>query len=224
MEEQLNNYFSEFEKLLKTKDYSVLTDPERGIVNRFSTEEEYNKIRKIILMNSEMISKDKNTFEPDPEIFKNLLNTMRSDKASSGFSMIIRNIFKYRIPAYQFAIYVAASIIIFIFIFNRGKIVTVEKPVYYCKTDTVEKIIIKESTSDVQIPPQINYVVNDQQENLNSDSTHGYTQVSNDNSSAYRNPELQGINSNIKDRIDDSRSKGRTMLDDSALVKFLVKI
>lgn len=224
MEEELNKYFTEYEKLLKTKDYNMLSDSERSIVSHFSTEEEYNRIRKIILLNSEMISADKKTIKPDTEILKNLIGVMRSNKASSGAFRIINNIFEYRIPVYPFAMYAAVSIIVFVFIFNREKIVTVQEPVYVCKTDTVVKYIERETNSNIQKPAQINYTKKDEQLTLNKETTPDNAQTANDKNPSMNNLEILGINVNIKEKIENSKPKGRTMLDDSAIVKFLVKI
>jgi len=221
MEEQLNKYFSDFEKLLKTKDYNMLSDSERSIVGRFSTEGEYNRMRKIILLNSEISIEERKTVKPDPNILNGLVNKMKSNKASSGR---VRNIFEYRIPAYQFAIYAAASIIVFILIFNREKTVSVQKPVYVCKTDTVEKYIVKENQSNIQKPAQINYSKTDEKVNINNEKSPAITQIPNHYNSSLNNFELPGTKFDIKDKIEGSRPKGRTMLDDSSIVKYFVTI
>jgi hypothetical protein len=224
MEEQLNNNFLEYEKLLKTKDYSMLSDSERSIVNRFSTEEEYSKIRKVILLNSEIINEEKKTVEPDPEILKNLIRATKSNKASAGVFGVVRNIFEYRIPAYQFALLAAASILLFFFIFKKGETLNVQEPVHVYKTDTIEKYIVNELKPEIQNQAQINNTIKNEQATLNKETTTNNTSISNDNSSSMDNPELFGINADLKEKIENSRPKGRSMLDDSSLVKFLVKI
>jgi hypothetical protein len=224
MEEQLNKYFPEYEELLKTKDYSMLSDSERSIVSRFSTEEEYTGMRKIILADKEISKEERKAIKPDPEILNNLLNTMKSNEAPHGVSKVVKNIFGYRIPAYQFAMYAAASIILFIFVLKREKIVTVQKPIYVCKTDTVEKYIVKETKPEVQSPAKLNYTKTDEPVTLNKKEVPDNTQITNDNNSSINILEFLGINVDLKEKIEDFKPKGRTMLDDSAIVKFLVKI
>lgn len=224
MEEQLNNNFPEYEKLLKTKDYGMLSDSERSMVNRFSTEEEYSRIRKIILSNSEIINEEKKTVEPDPEILKNLIRAMKPVRASPDAYKVVKNIFEYKIPAYQFALLAAASILLFFFILPSERIVTVQKPVYVYKTDTIEKFIVNKPEPKVQNSAPINYAIKDNQVTLNNHTTPDKSQTSNDNNSSLNKLEILGINVDIKDKIENSKSKGWSMLDDSSLVKFLVKI
>ena len=223
MEEQLNKYFSDYEKLLETKDYNMLSDSERSIVSRFSTEEEYHRIRKIILTDKEISSEERKIIKPDPEILNNLLDAMKSEKSSTGSLRVVKNIFEYRIPAYQFAFYATASILIFIFVLKHEKIVNVQTPVYVCKTDTVEKFITKENNTNIQKPAQVIYVKNEEQSALNNDKAPENIQIDESNH-VINNPEELGINVDIKEKIEDFKPKGRTMHDDSAVVKFLVKI
>ena len=224
MEEQLNKYFSYYEKLLETKDYNMLSDSERSIVSRFSTEDEYHRIRKIILTDKEISSEERKIIKPDPEILNNLLDAMKSKKSSTGSLRVVKNIFEYRIPAYQFAFYAAASILIFIFVLKHEKIVNVQTPVYVCKTDTVEKFITKENNTNIQKPAQVIFLKNEEQQISNNDKTPVDTHITSDSNPIIYNPEALGINVDIKEKIEDFKPKGRTMHDDSAVVKFLVKI
>jgi len=224
MEEQLNKYFLEYEELLKTKDFSMLSDAERSIVSRFSTEDEYNRIRKILLSGIEITDEGRKTVGPDPHILSNLVNTMKSNNASSGILKVMRNVFEYRIPAYQFAMYAVASILVFFFMFDREKTVTIQKPVYITKTDTIKKYIINDALPNVIKPAPINYTKKEEPVTLNKRVTPANIQNTSGSNSSLNNFESQGINIDLKDKIEDSKPKGRTMLDDSAMAKFYVKI
>ena len=220
MEEQLNKYFSEYEKLLKSKDYNMLSDSERGIVSRFSTEKEYNETRKIILLNSEIIKEDKKYVNPDPEILNNLIGAIKSKNTSFDIFKVIRNILEYRVRVYQFGIYAVASIILLIFISNRGKIVTVQNPVYISKTDTAEKYMANDSDSNLQNPEQINYSRNDNQETLDKEKPQDDSRISINANDI----ELFGIPVSTIDNIRNYKPKVRSLFDDSSIVKCFAKI
>ena len=220
MEEQLNKYFSEYEKLLKSKDYNMLSNSERCIVSRFSTEKEYNETRKIILLNSEIINEDKKSVNPDPEILNNLITAIKSNNTSFDILKVVKNILEYRIRVYQFALYAAASIILLIIISNKEKIVTIQNPVYISKADTVEKDLEKNSDTNIQKIVQINYTQKDTDETLVKEKAQDKTQILIDANDL----ELYGIPVSIKDNVENYKPKGRSVYDDSSLVKYFVKI
>jgi hypothetical protein len=224
MEEQLNKHFSEYEKLLKTKDYHMLSDQEKSLVNRFSSKEEYGKMRKVILSNDEIIRTEAKTINPHPEILNNLLYTMKSKQASVGMNSLFKNIFRYKLPAYQFAIYAVVLAFVFLFVFKREKVISIDKPVYVYKTDTIEKSIVKETKPNIKKNNKINYSKLKEQITNDDKITQDNPPALNDNIYSKSSLELLGINVDIKEKMENFKPKGRTMHDDSALVKFLVKI
>lgn len=226
MEEQLEKHFSEYEKLLKTKDYHLLSDQEKIMVNSFSSEEEYDKMRNIILSNEGIIDAERKMVSPDAEILNNLIHTMKSKQVSNSIKGVLKSIFNYKVPAYQFVIGTAVLVLIIIFVFKREKIITIDRPVYITKTDTIEKYINKETK------PIINKII---KTNTNTKKTTGLIVINiqekadtfkkfNYNTYSANSLELMGININLKEKIENFKPKGRTMHDDSLLVKFLVKI
>ena len=64
---------------------------------------------------------------------------------------------------------------------------------------------------------------NEEQSALNNDKAPENIQIDESNP-VIINPEALGINVDIKEKIEDFKPKGRTMHDDSAVVKFLVTI
>ncbi len=224
MEEQLNKYFSEYEKLLKTKDYNLLSNQEKSIVNRFSSEEEYSKMRNIILLNAEMLDTESKTVNPNPEILGNLLNTLKSKQASNNVYTLTKSILSYKIPVYQFAIYLIVLVFVFLFVFKKERIINVEKPVYVYKTDTIEKFIVKDIKPILKKTIKTNAPKSFEQITINKNELPDSTQIFDGSIYSKNSLKLMGINVNLKEKIENSRPKGRTMHDDSMLVKFLVKI
>jgi hypothetical protein len=220
MEEQLNQYFLEYEELLKTKNYNMLSESELSIVSRFSTNEEYNRIRKIILLNKEITDKERKTVEPNPDILNNIITIMKSKKDTSTVFHKIKNIFEYRIPAYNFALFAAASIIIFILILNREKMINFQKPVYISKTDTIEKYMEEEGIHNNQKPVQISLMQNNEPKPMSKETTPDVTKTSYYNTSSLNNLKLLQIKVDIKGKIEILKPKERTVHEDSSISKY----
>jgi hypothetical protein len=223
MEDQLNKYFPEYEKLLKTKDYHMLSDLERSIVSLFTSKEEYKRIRKIILSNKETTDEARKTIEPNPKIVNNLINVMKTNKSSSGASRVVKNIFEYKIRAYQFALF-AAALILFVLFFYKEKIVTVKQPDYVYNTDTLEKYIVEDAKSNIQRQAQINFAKKSEQETLNKETAPDITRTSNYNSSSINNLGLPRNNADLKEKIENFKQPVRTIHDDSSILKYFDKI
>ncbi len=226
MEEQLDKHFSEFERLLRSKDYQQLSDQEKIMVNGFSSEEEYHKMRSIILSNAEIMDSEKRNVNPNGKILNNLLHRMKMEPTSKRRGNVLIGILNYRVPAYQLMICMAVLVLLMIFVGKREKMVAVDRPVYITRSDTIVKYIniekksvdnktIKTNTKTIKTP---GLIVNNKQEKPDT-----YMLLKN-NIYSVNIPELKGSDLDLKEKIEYFKPKGRTMHDDSLLVKFLVKI
>jgi hypothetical protein len=224
MEDQLNKYFEEYENLLKTKDYKLLSDQEKSLVNLIASEEEYGRMRKIFLLNKEIVETERKTIKPSPVILGKSINVLKSKQALKKRKSLLYYIFGYNLPAYQVAIYTTILAFILFFAFKKEKFVTIEKPVYIYKTDTIEKYVFKENITPVKKNNIKHYPKQNNQIAFKNQVKPKDTVIFKKNNYTENTNNLKYFYNELIEMIEFNKPQGRTMQDDSAFVKILGKI
>jgi hypothetical protein len=218
MEESLFEKIPQLEELLETKTFSELSGREQEAVTQYMKQEEYNAYHEIILKSKNRFAYENKTITPDPAIHERLLAKMENKRPHqpSVFD-ILHKLLTTRVPVYQPAFAIAAIVVLFIILNNKSH----ETIRYLARNDTIYlgkhipalplqkqtslKIVTVTSTNTKKTDSKKPFHAEMTDERINH--THNDQYVEN----AYQKIQLVSL-----------FKRGRTALDDSALIRLLI--
>jgi len=218
MEDTIFDNMPGLQKLLETKSFSELTNKEKEEVLRNLSQDEYNACHQVIIESKIQFTIEQKKLAPDPEILRRLLNKMGSRRSTqNNVLLMLRNLFTFRVPAYQPAL-VFAVFAVLLFVQGNRKHEIIR---YLAMTDTV----YLEKQIPAAIPPgnQSIHPLTAPAVNTVKTTSYKHSHSAAGTDTTAHSPNDQYIkNAYQKIQLAAILKRGHPAFDDSALMKFLV--
>jgi len=219
MEENLFDKIPGLEKLLESRSFEELTSNEKNKVLGFMTGEEYENYRATLLKSKTLLAAEQKRLTADPAVRKKLLMRMEQKESfvKEDHQSVLKNLFTFRIPAYQAGFAIAVLVLLFFFLRN-------EKPEAIRYLTKIDTIYLKQEIAQTEAPaPKADQTIKNK--SVKENKTGGVIRKEHESKTVNHPVIRQDLyikNAYEKIRMVNLLKSGSRASDDSSLMKLLV--